>query len=457
MNKPPFGLLEGARVPQYPVPSREITSGKSRTHSKWVSWLLSIGVLLVYLSFPTRTYYWDGISFALAIETSPGLSATLIHPHHLLYNVFGFFIYHLVNRSGLNIRALQALQITNAILGALCAYLLFRLLRHATRSTYLSAVLTLFFSFSATWWKYVTDVDAYVASLLLVLASLNLVLAAQKPKPLLVGLTHSASMCLHQLAVFCYPVIVLGIFLQNPRVSISRRVLQILKYTGAASFLTLAVNYLCFHLQTRKVNLTAFAAWLTSYLQSPHNYSFSFDFWNNLTYTLRGHARIFFGGRFTWLEGLVSLPIVALIGILILIICVLGFNVLKGAREINWGGRTALELDSRLKTLKAVCSVWVGVYLIFLFFWYPYFTPYRVFYLPALILLCGITLTRYETLGSPASRSYAAMFVTAVALSNFLFFVFPLSHIEKNPALVLALEMTKTWPPATVIYYVNSN
>jgi len=107
--------------------------------------------------------------------------------------------------------------------------------------------------------------------------------------------------------------------------------------------------------------------------------------------------------------------------------------------------------------LMAIYSLWVGVYLAFLFFWYPYFTPYRIFYLPALILLCGIAITGYEIQGNRTFRLYAAMFVIAVAISNFLFFIFPLSHIEKNPPLVLALEMAKIWPPGTVIYHVNSN
>jgi hypothetical protein len=417
---------------------------------------MSLGVLLVYLSFPTRNYYWDGIDFARSIENSQGLSRALIHPHHLLYNVFGFFIYHLFDAVGWHIRAVHALQITNAFLSVLCAWLLFRVLRHVFRSTSLSFVLTLLFSFSSTWWKYSTDADSYVPSMLLMLVCLNLVLVAPKPRPWGVALAHGASMCMHQLAVFFYPVIVLAIFLNNPGLSRRQRALLILKYSAAASLITLAANYYCFHLQTEAFGLSAFTDWLTSYLHGPH-YSFSFDLQNNLFFTFRGHTRLFFEGRLKWLEGLMSLQVVTLLGLLIGVILFLGFKFIRGVKTLILNAKLAPPLESSLKPMAAVCSLWVCVYLTFLFFWYPYFTPYRLFYLPALIFLLGVVLTRYEILRTPARLRYAAMFVAAMVISNFLFFIYPLSHVEKNPPLAMALEMNQTWPRGTVIYYANNN
>jgi len=171
------------------------------------AWITAIGILIVYLAFPTRTYYWDGVNFALSIENSSGFSRSLIHPHHLLYNVFGYAIYHICNAAGLNVRALQALQVTNGVLSALCAALFFRFLLQTLRSVYLSSVLTLLFAFSATWWKYSTDADSYVPSILLCVICLNLMVDGQKPRPFCVASVHAASMFMHQLAVFFYPVI----------------------------------------------------------------------------------------------------------------------------------------------------------------------------------------------------------------------------------------------------------
>lgn len=423
---------------------------------KAAPWVISLGVLLVYLTFPTRNYYWDGINFALVIENSRGLSSALIHPHHLLYNVFGYLVYHLFDVLGWHVRAVHVLQITNAFLSALCALLLFRFLRHTLRATQLSFALTSLFSFSATWWKYSTDADSYVASVLFLLVCLNLVFAARRPRPAAVALAHAAAMFMHQLAVFFYPVIVIGILFNNPGLSVRRRALLILKYSVAASSLTLAANYYCFHLQTGAYGVADFAGWLTSYLHGSNGYSFSFDWRGGILLTLSGQAKLFFGGRLNWLEGLMSPAILTLSVLLAAIILLLGFKVVGGLRTLISEVRSATPLEGSLRPA-AACSMWACIYLTFLFFWYPYFTPYRLFYLPAVIVLLGIVLVRYQVLSTPARLRYAALSVAAVALGNFLFLIYPLSHVEKNPPLALALEMNRTWAGGTVIYYASPN
>jgi hypothetical protein len=61
---------------------------------------------------------------------------------------------------------------------------------------------------------------------------------------------------------------------------------------------------------------------------------------------------------------------------------------------------------------------------VFLFFWLPQNTFYRLFYLPALILLFGLLLAARP---HRISRTLA-VFVIAVALANFLFMIYPFSH-----------------------------
>jgi hypothetical protein len=43
-------------------------------------------MLLVYLLFPTKNYYWDGIFFARVIEDASTLNPSLLHPNHLAGN-----------------------------------------------------------------------------------------------------------------------------------------------------------------------------------------------------------------------------------------------------------------------------------------------------------------------------------------------------------------------------------
>src|ERR1043166_6912655 len=93
-------------------------------HESVVPWLLFIGLISIYLSFPTRNYYWDGITFAQTIENANQFKS-LIHPSHLLYNVIGYLFYHGLLVVGFSMRALTALQILNALLSSVSAVVLF--------------------------------------------------------------------------------------------------------------------------------------------------------------------------------------------------------------------------------------------------------------------------------------------------------------------------------------------
>ncbi len=126
------------------------------------------------------------------------------------------------------------------------------------------------------------------------------------------------------------------------------------------------------------------------------------------------------------------------------------------ATAILVGRVPKLRLETRQKTVLLLALLWTFVYLVFLYFWLPQNTFYRLFYLPGT---------------DPASRSLnlgrakqniqiddtLAAFVIAVALANFLFLIYPFSHVEKFPPLAFALQMNREWPAGTVIYYGAPN
>src|SRR5256885_11469062 len=194
-------------------------------------WLLFIVTAVIYLCFPTRVYYWDGITFAQAIEDASSFDPSLVHPNHLIYNFAGYLFYKLLRTFGVELRALTALQIFNSLLSAVCASVLFAILRDTLRSLYLAVCLTLLFAFSATWWKFSTDANAYIPSVLFLLVSFYLVLPERKARPWLVALTFFLSMAFHQLAVLMFPVLALGVYLQDGPISIKRRVANALFFS----------------------------------------------------------------------------------------------------------------------------------------------------------------------------------------------------------------------------------
>src|SRR5689334_15651143 len=180
------------------------------SHESVVPWMLFIGLISIYLWFPTRNYYWDGITFAQTIENAAQFKS-LVHPSHLLYNAVGYVFYHVLLAVGFSLRALTALQILNTLLSGVAAVVLFFTLQSAFRSLYLASWLTLLFGLSATWWKYSTDADAYIISTLFLLIAFRLILPTAKPRPVIVAVLYSLSMCFHELAIFFGAVIIAGL------------------------------------------------------------------------------------------------------------------------------------------------------------------------------------------------------------------------------------------------------
>jgi hypothetical protein len=413
-----------------------------------IPWLLFAAVAIIYLSFPTRAYYWDGITFAQAIEDASSLDPSLVHPNHLIYNFIGYIFYRLL-RSLTDLRAITALQILNSLLGAACAAVLFAILKDALRSVYLAVCMTILFAFSATWWKFSTDANAYIPSVLFLLLSFYLVLPDRKPRPLLLGLTFFISMAFHQLAVLTFPALALGVYLQDGPLSIKRRTLNAVYFAVLSAVLIIASYVYLFALARGSFDVFAFKEWVTSY--SP-DADVQFRFASNLQYTLRGHVRLFFGGRFNLLRGLINPVVILLLACLAGAVLWLFFDLVRSlVKRLRHDPERELQLQPRQKSVLLLSLTWTSVYLVFLFFWLPQNTFYRLFYLPALILLIGLALSSFKERASSSWR--LAVFVGAVALANFLFLIYPFSHVEKYPPLAFALQLNREWPVGTVIYY----
>ena len=66
-------------------------------------------------------------------------------------------------------RVLFLMQALNGILAGLSVLLVYRILREITGSEFRSRWLALWFAFSATWWRFATDADAYIPSVFFLL------------------------------------------------------------------------------------------------------------------------------------------------------------------------------------------------------------------------------------------------------------------------------------------------
>jgi hypothetical protein len=365
--------------------------------------------LAAYLAFPTRNFYWDGVRFAIEIEKNTPLSA-LAQPNHLIYELCGAWLYDAFDWIGYPVRALYLMQAANCVLAGLAVMLLYQCLRVYGWAEDQALMAAGIFGFSATWWKFASDADAYIPAIFLLLCAYWLL--AKPGLVWLAALAHAGAMLFHQLAIFFLIVAVTVLW--------KRR--TILATYCLLSLAPVAAAYVWAY-QVQNPPAT-FLAWLTS-----HSADSSFDFnpLKDLGYTLRGTVRLFFGGR--WPDLVPNAGSV--------IVCVLLAGAVIGFAITAW---RAWPFE-RVHPARAVL-LWIAVYVAFLFFWMPQNTFYRLFYLAPLIALLA-----------PRSSHAGWLVVAVLMLWNFAFLVYPESRPAFNAPLRFALAQHDAWPAGSPIVF----
>ena len=446
--------LKPRPTPSSKAHAREPDPGSFFTRPRVLLATLFAVTFLSYILLLTKNYYWDGIFFAHTIESAPRLNASLVHPSHLLDMVFQYVIYRAVLLAGFQPRALTVMQISNCVFAAVAASVFFRICMESFKSLYVSLVATALFAFSATWWKFSTDANSYVLAVLLLLLCFNLALPQRKPSPFRLAMVHVLAMFVHQLSVLFFPVAIAALIFQCRGLPRNDRIKCVAKYVLTVVSVTVAVYFAMFYLATGSLSVRAFATWIT-YFSPEHGFTFSV--WNNLVYTLRSQWRVFFGGRTGFVRDLWGPVILTLVAVSLLVVLAFFGLMLRRVSELKAAVTTAIRERAQFKPLTTLCIIWALVYIVFLFFFIPQNTFYRLFYLPALVTLVGKFLTTIKSSPSHVRRYRAALFVAAVFLSNLTLSQYPSSQVRANPPLQLALTLNQTWPAGTMVYFASSN
>jgi hypothetical protein len=374
--------------------------------------------LAAYLAFPTRNYYWDGVAFAIEIEKNFEPPA-LVHPNHLIYALFGAWLYDLSDWIGLPIRSLYLMQAANCLLAGLAVILLYRCLRVQGWSGEHGIMAALIFGFSATWWKFATDANAYIPAIFLLLCAY--LLLEDSRWMWLAGLAQAGAMLFHELSIFFLPIAL--IVLWKRRASVAAILIYCAEALGPVA-IAYAWAYRAAHPPE------GFVQWLTSHSSDS---GFSFNPLRDAVYTLRGTLRLFFGGR--WPD-VVRNP-------LSLAACALLACALLAFLFYAW---RALPL--RTQSPPVALLWWCGVYVAFLFFWMPRNTFYRLFYLAPLVLILASM-----PVDSPRVNRAGFSFAAVLLLWNFVFLTYPESRAEFNAPLRFALAQHDAWPPGSAIVF----
>jgi hypothetical protein len=409
---------------------------------------------LSYVLLLTKNYYWDGIFFAHTIENAPRLNASLVHPSHLLDMVLQYVIYRAVLLTGLQPRALTVMQVSNGIFAAVAACVFFRICLESFKSRYVSLVSTALFAFSATWWKFATDANSYILAVLLLLLCFYLALPQRQPSPFTLAMVHALAMFVHQLSVLFFPVAIAALIFQCRGMPRNDQIKFVAKYVMTAVPVTIVVYFSMFYLTTGSVSVRGFATWIT-YFSPEHGFTFSV--WNNLVHTLRSQWRIFLGGRADFVRDLWGPVILTMVAVSLLVVLAFFWQMLRRVSELKAAVTTAIRGLAQFKPLTTLCIIWALVYIVFLFFFIPQNAFYRLFYLPALVILAGTFLMTIERSPNHVRRYRAALFAAVVFFSNLTLSQYPSTQMRANPPLQLALTLNQIWPAGTTVYFASSN
>lgn len=363
----------------------------------------------LYLAFPTRNYYWDGVRFAIEIEKNLPFSA-LAQPNHLIYELGGAWLYDAFDAMGFPVRALYLMQAANCLLAGLAVILFYRILRSKGWTNERSLIAASIFGFSATWWKFASDANAYVPAIFLLLCAYALI---GSPRWVwLAGLATAGAMLFHEMAIFFLPAGLILLWKQRTR---------LLTYLAAA-LAPVAIAYAWAYRAASPGE--GFWRWITSHSADS---AFSFNPLKDLGYTLRGTVRLFFGGR--WPDLVRDPSSIA--------VCVLLAIAAAGFVFYTWKG-----FPWKWTPPAPALIAWIAAYLVFLFFWMPQNTFYRLFYLAPLIVLFA-----------PQANRAGALLAAVMLLWNFAFLIYPESRTEFNAPLRFALTQHEAWPSGSAIVF----
>jgi hypothetical protein len=245
-------------------------------------------------------------------------------------------------------------------------------------------------------------------------------------------------MLLHQLAVFFYPAAVLGVWARTADKTTGERLKGIALYTLSAAVPTLLVYVATFSLRNAGFSLREFLRWTASYSSDA---AFSFALGKNIVTSLIGHVRLVLGGNIRLVmeqRALVSMVAAVALAATLLILF----------RRVLQKSPTFFPVPGAFRNLWPMLGVWWCVYVVFLVVWLPHNTFYRLFYLPALVVLAAGFLN-----GPKTSHNRLALCVAALFLVNFGFYIYPQSRPGTNPSVVVADEMRGVWKPGEVVYW----
>lgn len=365
--------------------------------------LVFLFFLVFFIFIPNKDQAYD--SYAFLLDARYGQE--IVHPHHLLYNVFRYILYLLSTRIGLD--AMKVISLASSVIGAFSLALIFKLLRQRTlpEMALTGAMLTgMLFSF----WYFSTSVEVNIVSMMFLILSLYFLMHERGDRnSILAFLLLTIGIMFHQILILALiPMLIYDSYRHG---SLKRSI-----YLSMISLIPGFVIYIIIAVMAAPdKSLSGVFAWLTMY---PGLGRWGTVGSGSVITSLGGIAKAVFGG---------SMLRQALYGSSISAAEIL---YLIGA-AISLCGMVVLLLGAAKNIIKKTDSILLAVialiYLIFAFWWAPHDGGF--WFYPAVVIMIAIFISIGNS-GFIRNTAYATMVIFAFV--NITCALVPASRIDNS-------------------------
>ena len=202
------------------------------------------GFAALYLAYPSYVYYFDGVTFAMAVEGVAGGASPqwLLHPHHLLYNFLAYAAFRGVTAAGAYPRALEVMQWLSSLLAVLGLRLFYGVLRGIGLPSPAALAGSVLLGFSYGYWHFATTGDTTMAATVSLIAELAVAVrylrsSSSLALPALMGGLQALSLLMHETTAVFAPAALWLVWRGAPS---SRRWTACLAFVGTAALLTVS-------------------------------------------------------------------------------------------------------------------------------------------------------------------------------------------------------------------------
>jgi len=408
-----------------------------------ILYILLIIPVLYLITLYNYDYHWDGVTYAWNIENKP--IETLFHKHHLIYTPFCKLIFLLITKPGINIRAIDMLIWINILSGIVFLYLCFMIFRNIFReSRYAAPIGTFIIALSYSFGTQFRNASPYIitlslCTLVIYRATRNFYKDNRFSINLLDWFLLLLAVLFHQLAILMLPTL---IYIQLYS-SETKCIKTIFRNLSLFLFTLFGIYLITFFITNETTSITSFIKWASGYATQ--------RFWvfkeakgflptiglslyegimsNKALFlapvqrsTLRLEEHViydgdpFFGNLVSWIIFIIFIWFI-------------------------FDGFHKMAHDNRLVRFERLFIFWILPYLVFLQFYTPYISFYRLFYiLPLTIALIYRVKSLIRNLNNLV---FAAVVIIGFVSINYIFGYIPENIYLNNRYLVSSYEIKK--------------